>query len=48
MKMTPELIVFGIGLLSFGAGLGFVSPALALIGVGALLMYITLGGGRAK
>lgn len=46
LMLPPDLIAFVLGLLLFCAGLYAVWPPLAFIGGGAVLMGISLFGGK--
>lgn len=46
LRLSPDLIVFGAGLLLFGVGLYAIWPPLAYIGGGVVLMAISLFGGK--
>lgn len=45
-SLSPDLIVFALGLLLFCSGLYAIWPPLAFIGGGAVLMGISLFGGK--
>ena len=45
-SLSPDLIVFSVGLLLFSLGLALAWPPLGLIGPGAVLILISLFGNR--
>ena len=45
MKITPDAVVFALGLMLFSAGLAMAWLPLGLIGPGVVLMAISVFGG---